>query len=584
MRTQVTRRSPNQAASLVTVLLVCGTLSFSVIGYLALIAHQSRQSARSQLWNLAIATSEAGVEEGLQQLNSGDLSANGWVASGANYTLTRTLTGGNSFTVTIDNTQPTSPTIISRASIRLTSLARNNPPAFIAAAGVNLSSGESLTRAIRVRTSKSSLFLAPLVAKKGIDLKGNGILTDSFDSADLALSTNGHYDRNKVGDRGDVASNLGIVGVISVQNANIYGKVRTGPGGTASIGSQGAVGSHAWQNAGNKGIQPGWAFEDSNFTFPDTTAPYSSGLPITAGDVLSAVGVVTNTSFVNGTATFPSSVPSGSVLSTVVTNSATVTSSSYPGALSGMATNTTYTTVSTYPGAMPGLATNIAGVTTVSAYPGPQPRLTTNYNNVGKKITGYTYASSFNYTYPTLVYSYPAKTYSYSLTQTSTLYTTNHYDNVLQSGDYYAESLEGTVYVTGQARLVLPNGLSMNGNDQFVLSPSGSISVYAGGTSVTVGGNGVLNPSGFAGNFILYCAPSVTDFTLNGNGEFTGVVVAPNADVAMNGGGNSDQDFIGSLMANSIRLNGHFKFHYDEALSRMPANGRFLITAWDEIK
>jgi len=30
-------------------------------------------------------------------------------------------------------------------------------------------------------------------------------------------------------------------------------------------------------------------------------------------------------------------------------------------------------------------------------------------------------------------------------------------------------------------------------------------------------------------------------------------------------------------------MDGHFKFHYDEALGRMPANGRLLITAWDEI-
>jgi hypothetical protein len=51
----------------------------------------------------------------------------------------------------------------------------------------------------------------------------------------------------------------------------------------------------------------------------------------------------------------------------------------------------------------------------------------------------------------------------------------------------------------------------------------------------------------------------------------------------MNGAGNSDEDFIGSLMAKSVNMNGHFKFHYDEALGRMPMKGRFLITSWDEI-
>lgn len=583
MKTQITPRVRQQAASLATVLVLCAILSFSVVGYLALITQQSRQSARSQLWNLAIATSEAGVEEGLQQLNSssGNLSANGWAANGAIYTLTRTLPGGNSFTVTIDNSQPINPTITSRALIKLASLARNTPPAFVATAGVSLNTGETLTRAVRVRTSRSSLFLAAMVAKKGIDLKGNGVMTDSFDSGDQNKSTNGRYDPAKAGDLGDVASNEGIVGVVSVQNANIYGRVHTGKGGTASIGSQGAVGSHAWQ-ASNKGIQPGWATEDSNFTFPDTTAPYTTGLPTSAGDVATAVGMVTNTSFVNGATTLPTTVPSGTTMSAVVTNSSTITSSTYPGDLTGLTTNTTYTTVTTYPGAQAGLVTNYASFTTVSAYPGPQPGLTTNYNK--KKISGYSYATGFNYTYPTLAYSYSVPAYNYNLTQTSTVYTTNHYDHVLQSGDYYAENLSGTVYVAGQARLVLPDGLNMSGNDQFVVGPQGSISVYAGGSSITIGGNGVINPSGFAGNFIVYCAPSVTDFTLNGNGEFTGVLVAPNADIKMNGGGNSDEDFIGALMVNSVRMNGHFKFHYDEALARMPANGRFLITSWDEIK
>ena len=87
------------------------------------------------------------------------------------------------------------------------------------------------------------------------------------------------------------------------------------------------------------------------------------------------------------------------------------------------------------------------------------------------------------------------------------------------------------------------------------------------------------------GSLIVYCALTVTFFTLRGNGQFTGVLVAPNADLAMHGGGNSDQDFCGSLMVNSVRLNGHFSFHWDEALGRMNSdNGaRFIAKNWDEI-
>ena len=68
-------RARKQAASLVTVLVICAAVSFSVAGYLALITQQSQLSTRSQTWNMAITVSEAGVEEGLQQLNgnSGNL-------------------------------------------------------------------------------------------------------------------------------------------------------------------------------------------------------------------------------------------------------------------------------------------------------------------------------------------------------------------------------------------------------------------------------------------------------------------------------------------------------------------------------
>ena len=30
-------------------------------------------------------------------------------------------------------------------------------------------------------------------------------------------------------------------------------------------------------------------------------------------------------------------------------------------------------------------------------------------------------------------------------------------------------------------------------------------------------------------------------------------------------------------------MNGHFSFHYDEALGRLSNNPRLLVTSWDEI-
>ena len=67
------------------------------------------------------------------------------------------------------------------------------------------------------------------------------------------------------------------------------------------------------------------------------------------------------------------------------------------------------------------------------------------------------------------------------------------------------------------------------------------------------------------------------------NGEFSGVLLAPNAALTMNGGGNSRQGFTGALMVNSVRMNGHFNFQHDETLGRVGGSERFLITAWAEV-
>jgi hypothetical protein len=172
-------------------------------------------------------------------------------------------------------------------------------------------------------------------------------------------------------------------------------------------------------------------------------------------------------------------------------------------------------------------------------------------------------------------------------------YSTNTYDYILQSGSYVASSLPGKTLVVGQATLASPNGWNLAGNATFKIAKGGSIvsgptqdasvTVYCGGSSLALAGNSVINQPGLAANFIVYGAPSITDFSLSGNAGFTGVLVAPQVDLKMNGGGNNQIDFVGAIMVNSVTMNGHFSFHYDEALSRLSGNGRFLITSWDEI-
>src|SRR5882672_783086 len=65
------------------------------------------------------------------------------------------------------------------------------------------------------------------------------------------------------------------------------------------------------------------------------------------------------------------------------------------------------------------------------------------------------------------------------------------------------------------------------------------------------------------------CIPrAFAKLSLSGNGQFTGAIYAPNADLSLGGGGNEVWDFVGSSVTRSVTLNGHYNFHYDEQLEK----------------
>jgi hypothetical protein len=129
-------------------------------------------------------------------------------------------------------------------------------------------------RKVRVMAKRQTPVQYAMLAKGQIDLNGNNISTDSFDSTDPSLSTNGKYDSTKSRDKGDVATNQGIVNSVAVGNADIRGHVSTGPGGSVIVGSNGSIGDKAWVTS-NTGVEPGWVSDDTNVDIPDATAPYT---------------------------------------------------------------------------------------------------------------------------------------------------------------------------------------------------------------------------------------------------------------------------------------------------------------------
>src|SRR5262249_7939600 len=155
---------------------------------------------RSQGWNAALSLAEAGAEEALAHLNPGapqpfiDRAGDGWGGpSGGLYgPVARTSSAGTYSVVCTDDKFPI---IYSTGYVTIPALSA------------------TLSRTIRVTTTNAALHTAALAAKLNINFSGNGIMVNSFDSADPNLSSNGFYNASFTSTNGDVASIGGLVNV-----------------------------------------------------------------------------------------------------------------------------------------------------------------------------------------------------------------------------------------------------------------------------------------------------------------------------------------------------------------------------------
>jgi len=206
--------------------------------------------ARSQARNSALALAEAGVEEALAQLNPGapaptvDRSTNGWGGPTAGLYGPVSRTVGNLGTYSVVVSTDAFPIIYATGYVSVPYLS------------------DSVSRGVKVMTTNTSLFAAAMATQGNIDFKGNGITTDSFNSVDPNMSTNGLYIASKASTNGDIAS---IAGVVNVANGNVNGSVLLGPDASDSISKNGYV--------------SGGVSNDFNVTFEDVVLPTSSWLP-----------------------------------------------------------------------------------------------------------------------------------------------------------------------------------------------------------------------------------------------------------------------------------------------------------------
>jgi len=285
------------------------------------------------------------------------------------------------------------------------------------------------------------------VALGTINLKGNAVATDSFDSS--APEYPGYWTNSIRKAGGDVVALGTVTGVAVIANANIAGHVRTGPGGGISIAVNGSVGDLAWVDAPTPGVEPGWVSDDANVFIPDVVIPPT-----------------------------PWTVAPGSGTATIYT----------------------------------GLGTNTFGSSHLFAH----------------LIT-----ASGNYT-------------------------------ISDSGDIYiATNCVVNLQVLSTVTNFAPITLYAAGAD----TNAARLTCYVDCGTCTLGAND-KSQSSLAANLIFLGTPNCTSLRYSGNGDFAGALYFPQADFQMSGGGAGIIDFIGSCVVRTVQMNGHYHFHFDEALGQ----------------
>ena len=94
--------------------------------------------------------------------------------------------------------------------------------------------------------------------------------------------------------------------------------------------------------------------------------------------------------------------------------------------------------------------------------------------------------------------------YSGGMTPSSGTNDNIYYDYVLTTDKYQKATLDsGTMLVTGNAQLYVPGNVSLSG---ITILSNASLTLYVGGASVSLSGNGVINQGGKCHQFLLLWA------------------------------------------------------------------------------
>lgn len=268
-------RSRQQGSTLVIAALASGVLTIAMVSFLSYLSNEHFLNIRSNSWSKSFHLAEAGIEVGYAELNyqyylnsgSGFSSGRGW----SNIS--------NVFTKTVSNYTDNTGAAVGNVTITVSNacLAGCNPVIRAVSTCTTTPHGPKISRAIQVQLKSTSQWPSALFAVTYIDMNGNNIYVDSYDSTDSTKSTGGLYDATKRQHNGNIASDGTFMNTINVGNADIYGEAYTGPGGTVALGPGGSIGptfdTSLRATTVAAGIANGWIESDFNVDAPDPVLP-----------------------------------------------------------------------------------------------------------------------------------------------------------------------------------------------------------------------------------------------------------------------------------------------------------------------
>lgn len=147
----------------------------------------------------------------------------------------------------------------------------------------------------------------------------------------------------------------------------------------------------------------------------------------------------------------------------------------------------------------------------------------------------------------------------------------------------FSLSGKNDINVVGPTVIIVDGNFSFSGKAELnILGPDAYLELYVSG-DVSLTGQGVFNDEENPEAFQLWgTAPSGTSQTIKvaGNGDFAGIIYAPNSDLEIKGNGNIS----GAAVGEDITLTGNAAFHYDLNLKNFDSDGSFGIKRWRELR